>query len=406
MKIRNYILLSLFFFSVCLSKAQQLEVKSGKSAIVKVAPNGSADHIGERLPAGTRVTKVSEQPRYYLIRQSNGLEGWSYKGNFIEIESSQLSGADLLVRNDVLKIIILDVEVGDAALIICPENEDGEQDVILIDTGENDADRIKNELVSNGISLIGHPITRFYISHYDFDHMGAYEDVLPLSKVIYDHGNNNIKDYYYESIKKRGNDRQLMTLDYEEEFTGGVKIECIAVNQSTDFDPDEEPSYDGDNENSIALIVSYDGFEYFTAGDLTFSAEKSLAEGIRNCDVYHVNHHGSSTTSSQLDFVTKLDPEVSIASNGKKYGHPRKSVVQRLVGLGSKFYQTNVTRHSKGNQPDPKYVADDTYHDKSWKEDNEGARGTIRVVVDGNADKYYVLMPDLPIDEATFSIEK
>ena len=76
------------------------------------------------------------------------------------------------------------VEFGDAAIIICSE-EDGEQDVILIDTGENDADRIRAELIANGISLSGTPFDRFIVTHYDHDHMGDAVDLKPLSGIVY-----------------------------------------------------------------------------------------------------------------------------------------------------------------------------------------------------------------------------
>lgn len=55
---------------------------------------------------------------------------------------AQTTKESLLARQDVLKIIVIDVEVGDATLIICPV-VNGRQDIILIDTGENDSDRIK-----------------------------------------------------------------------------------------------------------------------------------------------------------------------------------------------------------------------------------------------------------------------
>jgi beta-lactamase superfamily II metal-dependent hydrolase len=113
-----------------------------------------------------------------------------------------------------------------------------------------------------------------------------------------------------------------MTLDYQEDFSGGVSVECVAVNNATDFHPTRSPSVSKDNPNSIAFIITFDGFDYFTDGDLTKSPENSLATGIKNCDVYHVDHHGSRATSSVLAFVQKLDPEVSIASNGTRYGHP------------------------------------------------------------------------------------
>ena len=197
-----------------------------------------------------------------------------------------------------------------------------------------------------------------------------------------------------------------MTLGYQETLSGGVTIECVAVNQATDFDPNFEPTSPNDNANSIALIISFDSFDYFTGGDLTKTPEQSLSKQIKNCDVYHVNHHGSKTTSSSLEFVTKLDPEVSVASNGAKYGHPTDEVASRLTALGSNFYQTNVNLDPRAHQPDSKFVADDTYNDDNEAEELEGASGTIRIVVDPVPNKYYVLMPGLPLSEATFNIEQ
>ena len=47
--------------------ARTLEVKQGRSAIVKVAPNGIAEHV-TRLPAGTRVEHVGDAPLFYAVR--------------------------------------------------------------------------------------------------------------------------------------------------------------------------------------------------------------------------------------------------------------------------------------------------------------------------------------------------
>jgi beta-lactamase superfamily II metal-dependent hydrolase len=399
-------------------KSQFLEVKEGKNAIVKVDPTGNAAQFQDRLPPGTKVRKMGEVDRYYDIQLPDGRRGWSYKGNFNEVTeedldtppvSSEVSEQSLMSRSDVLKIIVVDVEVGDATIIICPL-ENGKRDVLVIDTGENDSERIKNILIENGIGISYKTIDRLYITHYDYDHFGDAPELIALSERIYDHGFFNVKNTgsmkdYLESINKPGVDNREITLAYAETFSGGVEVECVAVNNATDFDPDIQPSTNSDNDNSIALIVTYSGFDYFTAGDLTFNPEKSLATGIMNCDVYHVNHHGSRATSSDIDFVTKLDPEVSIASNGTKHGHPTKEVAQRLIDIGSLHLQTNFNPDSRAFQQDLKYIADDTYNEENEQEELEGASGTISIIVDPVSKKYYIIMPGLPLREGTFAIE-
>ncbi len=403
MRSNRFILIIFILFIVNGMNAQVLQVKEGRSALVKKEPIGNAEQI-VRLPEGTQVRMLGEVPRYYSIQLSDGRTGYSYKGHFIEVSGDLpviITKESLWAKSDVLKIIVLDVEVGDATLIICPI-ENGVQDIILIDTGEkHDGDRIKEELINNGFTLSGQPITRFYNSHYDGDHMGDIQNVAHLIEVAYDLGDNDMPGKYETAME--GKDRRQISLNYQETFSGGVTIECVAVNQATDFDPNLLPS-SKKNTNSIALIISFNGFDYFTAGDLTFKPEKSLAKEIRNCDAYHVNHHGSNNKSSHIDFIKKLDPEISIASNGHEYGHPRKEVALRLINNGSKFYQTNKNTDDKAHHPPDKFLGDNTFFNNKKHEDDEGATGSIRVVVD--SDKYYVIMPRLPLSEATFDIER
>ena len=412
---KRFLTILVFLLIPLIIKAQILEVKQGRSAIVKVDPTGEAEQFPDRLPSGTRVRQMGEVDRYYDILLNDGSRGWSYKGNFIVISEDDTTANNvtnvvteqsLMSRSDVLKIIIVDVEVGDATIIICPA-EDGERNVLVIDTGVDDGDRIKNILVDNGIGISVKTVDRLYITHYDKDHFGDAEEMIPISEIIYDHGSNNLEgaDEYILAVNQPNVDRRTMTLDYFETFSGGVDVECVAVNQATDFDPSTSPSTSGDNPNSIALIISYNGFDYFTGGDLTFKPEKSLATGIRNCDVYHEDHHGSKATSSDSTFLVKLDPEVSIASNGTKYGHPSAAVAQRLISLGSMHLQTNLNEDPRAYQKDLKYIADDTYFDENELEEEEGALGNITVVVDAVNDSYYIIMPGLPLSEATFPIE-
>ena len=51
------------------------------------------------------------------------------------------------------------------------------------------------------------------------------------------------------------------------------------------------------------------------------------------------------------------------------------------------------------------HIADATYTG-STAEKNEGAKGTIRVVVDPVTDKYHVLMGTLALADGTFAIEQ
>lgn len=407
---KNKTLIFFLFILVFLTQgvdAQLLRVKVDRTAIVKSEPSGNGTLI-KRLAPNTEVIKLSEEaPRYYLI-QHDGVTGWSYKGNFEEVEQQPLTvlptKESLKSRRDVLQIEVIDVEVGDATLIVCPE-ENGRRDVILIDSGMgNDAERIREAIASFGLNLNAQPITVFIATHYDHDHIGGIKDIVPLSQKIYDPGIAQQTSKYKTALKNRESDREEMQLNYLEQFSGGVTIECVAVNNATDNEPNLAIARDK-NQNSIALIVSYKGFDYFTAGDLTLLPESSLASNLKNSDVYHVNHHGSSRTSSGIDFVRNLDPEVSVVSNGTQHGHPNVDIGKRLTEeVGSIFIQTNINPSSKAFQNELKFVADTTQL-SSRKENQEGVTGSIRIIVDPKIDKYYVVMPGLELSESTFPIE-
>ena len=403
-----------FLLIVSLGFGQTLKVKEGWSAILKTEASGNGEEI-TRIPSGTEVAQLGQSNRYYSISY-NGQSGWAYKGGFNVLSDDAQPNVirtkeSLLARTDLLHIILVDVEKGDATLIICPEADDGQRDLVLIDAAmKNDADRIKGLITSNGFDHSAKPITRLIITHQDLDHMASIELMAPLVSKIYDNGPLHQHDFYQKEADKAAYNRETMKLSYVEQLSGGVSLECVAVNNATDNEPNRSiaMSKKDKNDNSIALILSYFEFDYFTGGDLTFEPEESLARGnLKNCDVYHVNHHGSSKTSSGLEFVKKLDPEVSVVSNGTQFGHPTSIVANRLINeVGSVFFQTNVTDHPDAHQPDPKYVADDTLHQKAKDENNEGATGNIHIVVDPELGKYYVIMPGLDLADGTFDIEQ
>lgn len=62
-----------------------------------------------------------------------------------------------------------------------------------------------------------------------------------------------------------------------------------------------------------------------------------------NSDVYIVNHHGSSGSSSS-EFLNKIDPEYAVISAGKgnAYGHPAYKTLEKLNKIGAKIYRTDI----------------------------------------------------------------
>ncbi|MEO8355361.1 MAG: lamin tail domain-containing protein [Chloroflexota bacterium] len=115
-----------------------------------------------------------------------------------------------------------------------------------------------------------------------------------------------------------------------------------------DFHGDASPP--SENDYSIGAVLSYGNFDEWIGGDLggqyeiggfgyTYhDIELSVAPEVGDVDVYKVNHHASSHSSSDT-FINQLDPEVSIVSvgNGNTYGHPAQSIMDRLLATSTVY---------------------------------------------------------------------
>jgi hypothetical protein len=111
-----------------------------------------------------------------------------------------------------------------------------------------------------------------------------------------------------------------------------------------------------ENSRSIALRLDYGQFSMWLGGDLTGGASStsdvetpaSLACG--NVDVYKLNHHGSNT-SSNLNLVANLAPELAVVScgAGNPYGHPPTTVVNRLNQAAATRALLSTTAGSNNN---------------------------------------------------------
>jgi len=78
-------------------------------------------------------------------------------------------------------------------------------------------------------------------------------------------------------------------------------------------------------------------------GDVEWETEHEIIDRGHelDTDVYQTGHHGSSTSSSE-EFVTEMDPDVTIySSNPDVYGHPHDVVVDMMDKFGIEQYGTN-----------------------------------------------------------------
>lgn len=115
-----------------------------------------------------------------------------------------------------------------------------------------------------------------------------------------------------------------------------------------------------ENDYSIGLILQHGDFSFATFGDLDGEyakspygyyyddIESSIIKNLIEVDAYNVNHHGSSH-SSNINFLQKLNPSVSVISCGKdnSYGHPGQDTLDRLKKVKSQIYITEDCNNSR-----------------------------------------------------------
>jgi competence protein ComEC len=112
------------------------------------------------------------------------------------------------------------------------------------------------------------------------------------------------------------------------------------------MDLKESDKWRNSNNNSLVLKVSYGETSFLFPGDIMAAAEMELAgsaDGRLASTVLIAPHHGSRSSSS-LQFIEKVDPEVVVVSCGRnsRFKFPHPEVLQRYADGGAGIYRTDL----------------------------------------------------------------
>ncbi len=326
-----------------------------------------------------------------------------------------------------LRIVVFDVGQADAIMLLTPNG-----DVCLIDSGKTNGngDKIVEYMTKkdqNGVGSLN-VIDLLYSTHYDQDHIGGIDQIVKRNMQIrkaFDQGLSHKrkgKDRYVEYVTSIGdpNDNLIQDLS-ESEFVrhrldvghierigleDQLEIQCVSVRGDTvgdDHDLHLDPSSDDIDENpgSIALIVRLGDFEFYTAGDQTdddFKSEPAVEEALmashaipggNDIDVLKVSHHGSDTSTS-VDFVQAIDPEVAIISSKlTKDGLPKRITIKTLQDnrcfvliTGDGLKESGEFTNSSGTDSDDHFIVDSSaVHNK---------QGDVSILVSPDGKRYTV----------------
>lgn len=226
-----------------------------------------------------------------------------------------------------LKIIVVDVGQGNATLIVTSDAK-----ALLIDTGPPDTAAPK--ILQTAKDLGVQKIETIVLSHNHLDHTGGLDSLLknPIAQgsTILDRDRARVGD-----ILKMG----------------AMEIDTLAVNGHVGLLNLSDKIHDDENSRSVAMLLKFGDFRYFTDGDLTGGGgeppyqtgdfETALAPLVGHVDVLLAPHHGSNTGSNQT-FVDTLNPDVVLFSFGDNndYHHPHATTIDRYRKAHAKLYAT------------------------------------------------------------------
>jgi len=176
-------------------------------------------------------------------------------------------------------------------------------------------------------------------THPDADHIGQLARVIETYEVgeVWMSGNPSSSNTFIRTLEavdeaeipyeepRRGDEYEI----------GSLKIEVLHP---------EELSGDT-NGDSLSFRISYEEIAFIFTGDADMQAEQEMVASNLplEADILLMGHHGSNTSTS-LEFLQVVEPEVAIYSAGldNPYGHPYAEVLASVENEGAEVYGTDV----------------------------------------------------------------
>jgi beta-lactamase superfamily II metal-dependent hydrolase len=237
---------------------------------------------------------------------------------------------ELVVASEVptVKVHFMDVGQGDATLLHGPDF------TILVDAGRHDRNDVVPYLKSMGIESIDLLIG----THPHADHIGQFPEVLEAFEVqeVWMSGG-----LHTTLIFERTLDAILSSnAAYNEprmghSFTiGSATIDVLSPHEIT-----------GDlNDDSVVTRIQFGDVNFLFAGDAEIEAEREMVRSGHDLSatILQVGHHGS-RTSSTIEFLEAVQPEIAIYSAGRdnRYEHPHPEIVDRYEQMDITLYGTD-----------------------------------------------------------------
>lgn len=255
-----------------------------------------------------------------------------------------------------LQIHLMEVEHGDAQLIVSPTGE-----TMLVDCGRVEfAAKVAQYLRE----VLGEATVDYLVlTHYHTDHIGGFvplvrDEGLKIRKAILDRGGGRDETGRFDAVDNMDEKPYQAYFDYVTDPAHGLKRVRVRAGDTIDMGPkmtvrvltvgDVDTRTNagvpvvGENDNSVGLWLTFGRFDYWTGGDLSgvdSSRYANVEAGAiallpRAADAAKSNHHGVDYNNSPA-WVAALNPRAILMSGNS--GVIRLSLLQRLEKQGDVY---------------------------------------------------------------------
>jgi competence protein ComEC len=299
-----------------------------------------------------------------------------------------------------LRLFFIDVEGGQATLVVTPSGQS-----LLVDTGWptanlRDADRITAAMKKAGVSTLDYLV----ITHYHDDHVGGMEQLASRVKfrTVITHGPSTetstgaaaMMATFRAALAATGA-KEIVVKPGDTIPLKGVDVRVLASNRQLIAATPKAPANTlcegvvprradtSDNSASVGMLFTFGNFRFLDLGDLTQDLEHQMAcpvNRIGEVDLFLTTHHGSGQSNAPV-LVHALKPRVAIMNNGARKGGdlPVLQTYKSAPGLEDLWMlHYSVAAGAEGNVEEPRIANLGDVADPAVKDTGFGINVTVQ----------------------------
>ena len=238
-----------------------------------------------------------------------------------------------------LHVIFLDVDQGDAILIVTPSGQR-----VLIDGGPDPVNAVR--ALNNHLPFWDRRLDLVVSTHTDEDHLAGLVGIVqrhPVGAVVEGiPGASSLYLRWQQALDEKS--INPIAVHRGASINLGVGLNLNVLNPSLESDP---PTDRDSNNSSVVLRLEYGVVSFLLTGDIEEEVELELIREQLpiNSSVLKVSHHGSRNSSNPF-FLRAVGPALAVVQSGEdnSYGHPHDEVVDRLQKIVGKdgLYVTSL----------------------------------------------------------------